>query len=339
MKKNLLAAATTWITEAALAHPQDLPAAVAARLGASPRRASALVKQLAALGWLVQRGTPRKPQWTPGALRQATRRYALAGLQEDLPWTQDFAPSFALAPNVARLVQHAFMELVNNAIDHSGGTTVTVSMRQTALHIQLLVSDDGVGLFERVEQSHSIADPALAMFELAKGRLTSQPERHAGRGLFYTARAADLFDVHANRNGYQHRGQDGRGWLRARAAADRGTTVFVGIALDSTRTLDEVMRSASAEGASYALDRTCVPLRLLVTDGAALDSRAQARRVIARLAQFDRAELDFAGVAEIGHSFADELFRVLPATQPRLALHAVNAAAPVARMIDMVRAA
>jgi STAS-like domain of unknown function (DUF4325) len=61
--------------------------------------------------------------------------------------------------------------------------------------------------------------------------------------------------------------------------------------------------------------------------------------VIARLAQFELAELDFAGVAEIGHSFADELFRVLPATQPQLALHTVNAAAPVARMIEMVRAA
>ena len=48
----------------------------------------------------------------------------------------------------------------------------------------------------------------------------------------------------------------------------------------------------------------------------ALDSRAQARRVAARLAELRRAELDFDGVAEIGHSFADELFRVLPAAQP-----------------------
>lgn len=337
--EHSLAAVTGWITSAAIAHPADLSAEVARRIGSSPRRARRLVNELVALGWLVQEGAARQPRWRPGALRQVVRRYDLAGLQEDLPWTRDFAPAFALAPNVARLVQHAFMELVNNAIDHSGGSAVTVSMRQTALHIQLLVSDDGVGLFERVEQSHAIADPALAMFELAKGRLTSQPERHAGRGLFYTARAADLFDVHANRNGYQHRALDGRGWLRARAAADRGTTVFVGIALDSPRTLDGVMRSASIDGASYAQERTCVPLRLLVTDGAALDSRAQARRVIARLAQFEHAELDFAGVAEIGHSFADELFRVLPSTQPQLALHAVNAAAPVARMIEMVRAA
>jgi anti-sigma regulatory factor (Ser/Thr protein kinase) len=246
--RTTLCALTAWITSAALAHPTELPAEVERRTGCSPRRARALVSELTTLGWLVREGTPRKPRWRPGVLRQVVQRYALAGLAEDLPWRRDFAPSFALAPDVVRLAQHVFIELVNNAIDHSGGTSVTVSMRQTALHLQLLVSDDGVGLFERVEQAHAIADPALAMFELAKGRLTSQPEGHAGRGLFYAARAADVFDLHANRNGYQHRGLEGRGWLRTRAAADRGTTVFVGIALDSPRTLDEVMRSASAEG-------------------------------------------------------------------------------------------
>jgi anti-sigma regulatory factor (Ser/Thr protein kinase) len=336
-----LAALTAWITPAALAHPLDLPAEVARRLACSPRRARALVNQLEGQGWLVRSGTLRKPCWTPGVLRQVVQRYTLAGLEEDLPWRRDFAPCFELPPQVARIAQHAFMELLNNAIDHSGGTRATVSMRQTALHLQLLVSDDGIGLFDRVADAHDIADPALAMFELAKGKLTSQPARHAGRGLFFTARLADVFDLHANRNAYQRRHLEGRGWIRssARAATDRGTTVFVGIALDTERTLDEVLRSASLEGEGYGLERISVPLRLLTGDGSALDSRAQARRVAARLTEFQRAELDFEGVAEIGHSFADELFRVLPATQPQLTLHAVHTAAPVARMIEMVRAA
>jgi len=337
--KNPIAAVTTWITPLAISHPADLPTQVATRLGCSARRARATLAQLEALGWLKRSGSERKPQWSPGPLRQVVQRYTLAGLEEDLPWRRDFAPCFELAPNVARLAQHAFMELVNNAVDHSGGTTLAVSMRQTALHLHLLVSDDGIGLFERVNGAHAISDPALAMFELAKGRLTSQPERHAGRGLFFVARAADVFDLHANRSAYQHRAFEGRGWMRTRAAADRGTTVFVGIALDTERTLDSVMRSASSEGEGYAMDRARVPLRLLISQGVALDSRAQARRVAARLAEFRRAELDFDGVAEIGHSFADELFRVLPTTHPQLSLVPVNTTTPVAQMIEMVRAA
>jgi anti-sigma regulatory factor (Ser/Thr protein kinase) len=337
--QNTLVAITTWITPAAQAHPTDLPAALARRLDVSTRRARTLIGQLERLGWLARGGTTRRPEWKPGPLRQVVQRYPLPGLEEDRPWRRDFAPHFELAPHVARLVQHAFMELVNNAVDHSGGTCVTVSMRQTALHVQLLVSDDGVGLFERVADAHELHDPALAMFELAKGRLTSQPERHAGRGLYFVARAADVFDLHANRNAFQHRGLEDRGWMRhGRAAAERGTTAFVGIALDTERTLDAVLRSSSSDCARYGLERARLPLRLLAADGLALDSRAQARRVAARLAALRRADLDFAGVTEIGHSFADELFRVLPSMQPQLAMHAVNAAAPVARMIEMVRA-
>lgn len=328
---------TAWITRAALDHPADLDRVVAERLGSSRRSARHWLARLAALGWLEPAGSPRRPHWRPGVLRQVTQRYAIDGLQEDRPWTRDFAPAFDLRPNVARLAQHAFMELLNNAVDHSGGRCVVVSMRQTALHLQLLVSDDGVGLFERVAGAHGIDDAPLAMVELAKGRLTSQPERHLGRGLFYVARLADVLDLHANQHGFRHAAGDG--WQPARAAADRGTAVFAGIALDSPRTLDEVLRSASGDGLGYDLERTRVPLRLLCSDGTALDSRAQARRVAARLDAFAQAELDFSGVDAVGHSFADELFRVLPAQHPGWSARVCGAAPAVARMIDTFRPA
>ena len=118
----------------------------------------------------------------PGALRQVARSYTLYGLQEDLPWQRDFAPHFALPRHVERMVQHGFTELLNNAADHSGGTSVTVSLRQTPCHVQLLVSDDGCGVFDRLSRSFDIDDPTLAMVELSKGKLTSLPDRHAGRG-------------------------------------------------------------------------------------------------------------------------------------------------------------
>jgi anti-sigma regulatory factor (Ser/Thr protein kinase) len=325
---------TTWITRAALDHPADLDQVLAQHFGCSLRTARQWLARLAAGGWLQRSGTSRRPHWRPGVLRQVTHRYTLDGLQEDRPWTRDFAPAFDLRPNVARLAQHAFMELLNNAVEHSGGRCVAVSMRQTALHLQLLVSDDGVGLFRRIEQAHGIDDAALAMLELAKGRLTSQPERHAGRGLFYAARLADMLDLHANQHGFRHAAADG--WQPARAAADRGTAVFVGLALDTPRTLDEVLRSASTDGQGYGLERTRVPLRLLCPAGTALDSRAQARRVATRLDRFGHAELDFAGVDALGHSFADELFRVLPAQQTGWSAQVCNAAAPVTRMIDAV---
>lgn len=334
MPRNSLASATTWITAAAQAHGDDLVAHVMQRQGISRRRARKLLNALVEAQWLTLSGSPRKPVWQPGAMRQVVRQYPLAGLQEDLPWARDFAPLLALRPNVARLAQHAFTELLNNAIDHSGGQGVTVSVRQTALHLQLLVSDDGCGVFDRIEQTWQIGDPQLAMLELGKGKLSTLPERHCGHGLFFVARAADIFDLHANQQAFQRR--PGRsGWSAVRPLTRPGTSIFLAIAMDTARTLDEVLRSHAEQG--YAFEQTEVPLRLLTGPMVGLESRAQARRVTARLDQFRSARLDFSGVDDIGPAFADELFRVYARAHPQVQLQAESMGPRVAAMVAAVQ--
>jgi anti-sigma regulatory factor (Ser/Thr protein kinase) len=334
------ASITRWITAAAVQHGDGLPAHLMQRLQISRRRAGALLKRLQALQWLVASGTPRAPRYAPGALRQVVSRYALAGLQEDVPWRRDFAPCFALPAAVQAMAQHAFTELLNNAVDHSGGTHVTVSMRQTPLQLQLLVSDDGVGLFRRLAEHFALDEPAVAMLELAKGKLTSDPDRHCGHGLFFTSQLADVFDLHANTAAFQRRGWDGGHWHAQRPATKAGTSIYLAIALDTPRTLDQVLLAHSASGQGLGFERTRVPLALLAAPGARqLSSRAEARRVAERLDRFATAELDFTGFEHIGHGFADELFRVIGRRHPALRLQPVGAAAPVAAMIEAVRPA
>lgn len=328
---------TGWITEAAVAHGSDLATHLMQRLSISRRSAQRLLARLVETQWLVREGTMARPRHAPGLLRQVVRRYPLAGLDEAQPWSRDFAPSFALPAAVARLAQHAFGELLNNAIDHSAGSTVTVSMRQTPSHLQLLISDDGCGLFERISQTFQIDDPAAAMLELSKGKLTSAPEAHTGRGLFFTARIAEVLDLHANAQAFQHRAWQRHQWKRGKAAVQQGTSVFVAIALDTPLTLDAVLREHSLDGQGYRFERTVVPLQLLTAPGTVLDSRAHARRAVSRLQQFRHATLDFAGVAEIGHGFADELFRVYARSQPALELEPVNLSPQVRALIDSVR--
>ncbi len=333
MPRHSLAAVSTWITPAAIAHGHDLATHLMQRLDVSRRRARALLDGLVQAGWLEVDGTRRRPHHRPGTLRQVVRRYPLAGLEEDRAWSQDFAPCLDLRPNVARLAQHAFTELVNNAADHSGGQGVTVSLRQSAMHLQMLVSDDGCGLFQRVGQCWQIDDPAEAMLELGKGKLSSQPERHRGQGLFYVARAADIFDLHANHHGFQRR--PGRsGWAGVRPLERQGTSVYWAVSLETSRTLDEVLRSHADTG--YALDHAEVSLRLLAGGRPWLESRAQARRATARLTAFRRAHLDFSGIDEIGPAFADELFRVYARTHPQVQLVPEAASPRVAAMIAAV---
>ena len=337
MKTRDLAAVTQWITAAATQAGAGLPAEVMHRLGVGRRSALSLLRKLAAAQWVVLDGTPRKGIWRPGSLRQVVQRYALDGLQEDLPWARDFAPFFALPAEVARMAQHAFTELLNNAVDHSGGTQVTVSMRQTAMHLQLLVSDDGCGVFQRIEHAFDITDPTLAMLELSKGKLTTQPERHTGRGLYFTSRLADMFDLHANETAFQYRGWDRRSWFKGKPIARQGTSIYMAIALDTPRTMDGVLKAHSLDGAGYGFERTVVPLQLMVGATNGLESRAQAKRVATRLQTFRRAEVDFTGISDVGHGFADELFRVFTREHPGLEIVPVGMAPRVAAMVDSIR--
>jgi anti-sigma regulatory factor (Ser/Thr protein kinase) len=332
---------TQWITAAAQRRPDALDVELAARTDVSRRSARRTLARLVELGWLVRAGSVRRPEWRPGLLRQVVQRYELAGLEEDVPWSLDFAPHFVLPPNLLRMVQQAFCELLNNAIGHSGGSHVTVSLRQTANQLQLLVSDNGVGLFERIAQTFSIASPALAMLELSKGKLTSQPDRHTGEGLFFTSRLADVFDLHANHAAFQQRAWDERGWHPQRALRHAGTSIYAAFALDTPRTLDDVRRAYSVgrdeDPFGVEFSRTTVPLRLITSAIEGLESRAQARRVCARLGEFRRAEIDFGGVTSVGHAFADELFRVFGPAQRSLELVPVNMTPAVAALVGHYR--
>lgn len=339
MARLELNALTQWITGAAMHHPNHLADELARRCGVTRRTANKALHRLVELNWLVQEGTPRRPTHRPGLLRQVAQRYLLDGLEEDIPWARDFAPYFVLPAQVQRMAQHVFCELVNNAVDHSEGTCVAVSLRQTPSHLQILVSDDGRGVFDKIHEAFALADPTLAMLELSKGKLTSQPQRHTGRGLFFTSKLADVFDLHANELAFQRRAWEGSGWLPGRALKRQGTSVYAAIALDTTRTLDAVLAAYSVDGSGIGFDRTVVPLRLITSANASLESRAQARRVAARLHQFRRAEVDFAGVPHIGHGFADELFRVCVGEAPAFDLVPVNMSPAVAAMVDSVRRA
>ena len=93
------------------------------------------------------------------------------------------------------------------------------------------------------------------------------------------------------------------------------------------------------DGSGIAFDQTRVMLNLVVGAGQMLDSRAQARRVAARLPQFKRAEVDFAGVTDVGHAFADELFRVFARAHQDVELVPLNMTPRIAALVQAARKA
>ncbi len=260
------------------------------------------------------------------------RRYEREGLQEDLVWRELIAPVVArLAQNVRDVWHYAATEMINNAIDHSGSQHVEVSVSMNALWTEVLVADEGEGIFLKIQRALDLHDPREAILELAKGKLTTAPEQHTGEGIFFTSRALDFFEIESHHLRFSHalRADDA---ITEQAADTPGTRVRMRLANDSPRVMREVF-DAFTDPEEFSFDKTVVPLHLAQYEGEKLVSRSQAKRVSHRFERFKRVDLDFAGISEIGQAFADELFRVFANAHPQIRITAVHAGPAVAQMI------
>jgi anti-sigma regulatory factor (Ser/Thr protein kinase) len=253
----------------------------------------------------------------PVRSRRATlrfeRAYDLVGLAEDEVWTHVRAALFPddSPPNPRRIAAYAFTEMLNNAIDHSGGTTATVIATRDAERVLFTVSDDGVGVFARLIERFGMADGLEAIQELHKGKLTTAPTAHTGEGIFFTSKLVDVFSLSANGLQWIVDNERDDVAVRDRATAP-GTRVDFEIRLDTSRQAKDVF-DAFAGDDGFVRTRTTIRLFELGTE---FVSRSEAKRVASRLEQFREVEVDFAGVDGVGQGFVDELFRVWAAEHP-----------------------
>lgn len=321
------------VTQDVAEHPRDLTRHYAQRLQVSRVAANKYIQRLEQEGWIARSGPSTHPVFSPGYKRRTARLYSLAGLEEHVAWERDFKPCLSLAPNILGIASHGFTEMVNNAIDHSDGSSVFVWASQDEQALHIIVSDDGVGIFAKITAALSLPDMRQALFELAKGKLTTDPSRHTGEGVFFTSRMFDAFEIRANGLQFNHASSSPHDWLReVPGVFAQGTALFMRIALNSTRTTAEVYAQFTDAPEDYGFSRTVVPMKLARFGDEQLVSRSQAKRLIARFERFRTVILDFSDVQEIGQAFADELFRVYGNSHPEVELLPRNMTAQVERM-------
>lgn len=316
-------------------HPHDLVRRVAAQLGLSRQRIAQVVQGLVAGGYLDKAGTTR-PTYRLGPSRRGRFRHPRAGLQEDRVWSRDVAPLLQGLPvNVLDICHHGVTEMVNNAIDHSEGMQVRVEVERNARRVMLAVHDDGVGIFRKISRALALPDERLALLELSKGKLTTDPRRHSGEGVFFTSRMFDRFAIESGGLVFDHFDDETEDSLHEAEALDArdGTAVLMRIAVDSPRTATEVFDRFSGGPEDYDFARTVVPVRLAKVGDENLISRSQARRLLQRVDRFRSVVLDFADVATVGQAFADEIFRVFANEHPEVELVVVHAVPEVQQMI------
>ena len=232
------------------------------------------------------------------------------------------------------ICQYGFTEMVNNVIDHSESKDLIISVERTVRSVELKVTDIGVGIFRKIQNAMALPSLQEALFELTKGKFTTDPARHTGEGIFYTSRAFDEFRLLSN-GLYLNHEREGDDWLLgSEETSEIGTYVAMEIDAKSEHTMQEVFEHYAAERDDYGFSKTNVVLRLLDTGDDSFVSRSRAKRALARLPRFKEVLLDFDGVPSIGPAFADEIFRVFAAEHPEVHLTAVRANDEIRKMID-----
>ena len=248
-------------------------------------------------------------------------------LSEDAVWEKDIKKHFASVPkNVWNIWAYGFLEIFNNAIDHSNGKKINVVINENRVFTTMSIQDDGIGIFNKIKKGFKLIDEKDALLELAKGKRTTDKTQHSGQGIFFTSKVFDAFYIASNDLTY------GNTLCSAPVPRTKSSTyVYMRLANNSSKILKDVFDKFSSE-IPGDFDRTVIPVSLV--NSTDLVSRSQARRVLSGLELFKEVILDFTDIEYIGQAFADEIFRVFKNMNPSTLITAQNTNEEVLYMIN-----
>ncbi len=333
---------TQWLLEAIEYKRPQFVNEAAKKFGVTRQTVNRELARLVAEGLIEASGHTRGRKYELSELKHAWVELDLKEkIEEDVVWRREISPHLenAVPRNVYDICQHGFTEMLNNAISHSEARRATVGLSLTAAEVKMFVMDDGVGIFNKIQHTYGLEDPRHAIFELSKGKLTTDPDSHSGEGIFFASRMFDKFEI--NSAGLALMCENDDDWLievDEEPSVMPGTWVLMRIATNSQRTTRHVFERFAASHDDYGFSKTHIPVALAKYGAEQLVSRSQARRLLARMDRFKEVILDFRGIDAIGQGFADEIFRVFRNQNPNIEIMPLFANSQVEAMIRHVEA-
>lgn len=226
-----------------------------------------------------------------------------------------------LKKNIEQMLNYAFTEILNNAIEHSQSDAIFAEIRRTNTDVIFEVVDKGIGIFNNIMHKKHLNNALEAIQDLLKGKQTTAPLQHSGEGIFFTSKLADTFVIQSSNKKLIFNNliedifiQDVKNL--------KGTRVSFTVAINAKKRIEAVFKDYT--GDSYEFSKTEVAVRLY-NMGSLYVSRSQARRIISGLDKFTVIVLDFHRIKTIGQSFADEIFRVWHNRNPGINIIPKNA--------------
>ncbi len=319
-------------------YPNDISKVTAEHFGITRQGVNKHLQKLCSEHSLAESGKTRSRIYKLSALIEWRGSYQITPeLAEDLVWTNTIRQVISPLPdNVLDIWHYGFTEMFNNAIDHSGGSEILVRIKKNAASTEMLLTDNGVGIFKKIQTTLNLLDERHAILELSKGKLTTDPNNHSGEGIFFTSRMFDSFDILSGGVFFTHQFGDDSDWILERDQFATGTSVWMEIHNHTARTSKKIFDQYTS-GDDYGFNKTVVPVKLAQYGNDKLISRSQAKRVLARVELFKTVIFNFEDVEFIGQAFADEMFRVFAQKHPEIQLLTLKANSEVKKMIDRAK--
>ena len=236
--------------------------------------------------------------------------------------------------NVKHILVYAFTEMLNNAIEHSEGTEISIHYAENYFNIFVIIKDNGIGIFRKIVRDHNLKNENEAIFELKKGKLTSDAENHSGEGIFFTSKVVDYFLISSfnktfssGSNEYFYNIEENK------EKCIKGTEVILVLNKNTERTTKEIFDEYTSD--DFVFNKTKITVHLAKDYlGHDFVSRSLAKRILMNVEKFKVIVLDFENIDNIGQGFADEVFRVFKNKNPDITIVPINMNEEIEFMIN-----
>lgn len=302
----------------------------------SKQTAYKYIKDLVNKKALVAKGE-RKGYRLPAT--QIVRFWYPTNTDEDIIYYNDVKPLLSsLNTSSHRKFEYAVQEMLNNAKDHSNGTRIGLIVQEDYVSIRVIVMDNGIGIFKKIQDAFHLNSINDAILELDKGKLTTDEEKHSGEGIFFSSKMFKFFFIQANNLTYIARNDFDHSLLLEKIKGNNNIGTYVSMELAKDNNEDpNVVFARFNDTEDYNFNKTIVSVIHLLdrknTTDMTLISRSQARRLLNRFDKFKEVMLDFSGIEAIGQGFADEIFRVYKKQHPDIHIAYLHANSNVTKMI------
>ncbi len=307
-------------------HPRDIVAIAAKEFDVTPMSVHRHINTLVKSNKIHKFGKTNNVTYVLVSSFNKDLTYKLSPeLSESEIWVKEFNPLEKEIPqNVYDICRYGVTEMTNNAIDHSGGSSVKIVLQKKGEVLEFKVFDDGIGIFRKISEAIGVSDIREAVLHLTKGKFTTDPKRHSGEGIFFSSRVFDSFAISANGFFYLRNNTEDDWYLeKSRDQREKGTLFVMKISLSSKRDSTEVFKQYE-DPETKAFSKTHILVDLSRSNEESFISRSQAKRILMGIEKFKHIILDFKDVRSVGQAFVDEVFRVFKSNHPDVKIDTMN---------------